>query len=112
MRILVAMLGLGSCLLTGSAQAAADIKAGEKAAAVCAACHGIDGNHPLDASYPKLGGQYVDYLTKALQDYRSGARVNVIMNGQAALLKDQDIANVTEWFASQDGQIRDLRDVK
>ncbi|PJA43168.1 MAG: cytochrome c4, partial [Lysobacterales bacterium CG_4_9_14_3_um_filter_62_6] len=40
------------------------------------------------------------------------ARVNVIMNGQAALLKDQDIDNVAAWFSAQNGQIRDLRDVK
>ncbi|PIV35451.1 MAG: cytochrome C [Lysobacterales bacterium CG02_land_8_20_14_3_00_62_12] len=112
MRISVVVIGLGVALFAGTALAAADLKAGEKAATVCAACHGIDGNRPLDASYPKLGGQYADYLVKALKDYRSGARVNVIMNGQAALLKDQDIDNVAAWFAAQNGQIRDLRDVK
>ncbi len=32
-------------------------------------------------SYPKLGGQYPDYLAKALRDYKSGARKNPIMAG-------------------------------
>lgn len=95
-----------------SAAAAGDAKAGEKAAAVCGACHGLDGNKTLDATYPKLGGQYADYLVKALQDYRSGARVNVVMNGQAVNLKDQDIANLAAWYASQTSELKDLRNFK
>ena len=40
----------------------------------CVDCHGADGNTPLDPSYPKLGGQYRDYLAHALQSYRAGDR--------------------------------------
>ena len=36
--------------------------------------------------YPKLGGQYADYLAKALRDYKSGARKNAIMAGFAQAL--------------------------
>ena len=50
---------------------AADVAAGQaKADAVCAACHGKDGNTPIDPSYPRLAGQYGDYLQRALLDYK------------------------------------------
>ena len=61
-----------------------DVAAGKaKAQQVCAACHGADGNKTLDSTYPKLAGQYADYLSKALHDYKSGKRSNAIMVGQA-----------------------------
>lgn len=112
MRILVYVLAASIFFLGGSDVAAADIKAGEKAAAVCAACHGIDGNKSLDASYPKLAGQYADYLVKAMKDYRSGARGNLIMKAQAANLSDADIENLAAWYAAQKSELRDLRDLK
>lgn len=79
----------------------ADVAAGQaKVKQVCAACHGQDGNSPT-ADYPKLGGQYPDYIAKALRDYKSGARKNPIMAGFAATLTDKDIENVAAYFASQ-----------
>lgn len=86
-----------------SAQAA-DIAAGKKIAdATCAACHGQDGKSPVDPSYPKLAGQYADYLEKALNDYHSGARKNPIMGGLAKPLSKADIQNVAAYFASLPG---------
>jgi cytochrome c553 len=81
--------------------AAADLAAGKaNAAEVCAACHGADGNSPT-ADFPKLGGQYPDYLAKALRDYKSGQRKNAIMAGFAQGLSKQDVENVTAYYASQ-----------
>jgi cytochrome c553 len=71
-----------------------------KAKEVCQACHGLDGNSPT-ADYPKLAGQYPDYLAKALRDYKSGARKNPIMGGMAAALTTADIDNVSAYYASQ-----------
>jgi cytochrome c553 len=80
---------------------AENLEAGKKfATEVCVACHGIDGNS-TNPDYPKLGGQYPDYLAKALRDYQSGARNNAIMKGFATMLKDTDIADVAAWYASQ-----------
>jgi cytochrome c553 len=80
---------------------AADVNAGaEKAKQICQACHGLDGNATI-ADYPKLGGQYRDYLAKALRDYKSGARKNAIMAGMAAPLTDADIDNVAAYYANQ-----------
>ena len=66
-----------ACSATGAA--AADIEAGKaKAAEVCETCHGAGGNS-TSQDFPKLGGQYPDYLAKALRDYKSGDRKNPIM---------------------------------
>jgi cytochrome c553 len=98
LRILVAFLVAASLpALAG----AADLNAGAaKAKEVCAACHGMDGNSP-QPDYPKLGGQYADFLAKALRDYKSGARKNPIMQGFAAALSRQDIDNLAAYYASQ-----------
>ncbi|MEO5565419.1 MAG: c-type cytochrome [Luteimonas sp.] len=74
----------------------------------CVDCHGASGNVPLDPSYPKLGGQYHDYLAHSLQMYRDGDRGNLIMASQAANLTDQQIADLAAWFGSQPTQLRDL----
>jgi cytochrome c553 len=88
-------------MCAASAGSAADLKAGEaKAKEVCQACHGLDGNSQT-ADYPKLGGQRQDYLTKALRDYKSGARKNAIMAGFAAALSPDDIANLAAYYATQ-----------
>lgn len=80
---------------------AANPEAGKKLAnEVCVACHGVDGNSP-NPDFPKLGGQHPDYMAKALRDYQSGARNNVIMKGFAGMLKAEDIENVAAWYASQ-----------
>jgi len=80
---------------------AADTAAGQaKAKEICQACHGLDGNSP-SADYPKLAGQYPDYLAKALRDYKSGARKNPIMAGMAGALTTADIDNLSAYYASQ-----------
>lgn len=85
---------------------AADLAAGKKKVEeICAACHGIDGAKPTTPEYPKLAGQYPDYLAKALRDYKSGQRKNAIMAGMAAGLTDKDIENVSEFFYRQPGNL-------
>ena len=78
----------------------------------CIDCHGPDGNAPIDSTYPKLGGQYADYLGHSLQAYRSGARggspTTDLMASQAKELSDQQIADLAAYFASVPSQLRDL----
>ena len=78
----------------------------------CVDCHGADGNTPLDDTYPKLGGQYADYLAYALQSYRDGNRGGTgntdLMATQAKGLTDQQIADLAAFFGSQKGDLRDL----
>jgi cytochrome c553 len=90
-----------TALVAAGTAAAADVKAGEaKVKAVCQACHGVDGNSQ-NADYPKLGGQYPDYLAKALRDYKSGARKNPIMAAFAGTLSTADIENLAAYYAAQ-----------
>lgn len=78
----------------------------------CTDCHGADGNNPIDDTYPKLGGQYHDYLGHALQAYRSGDRggsvTSDLMANQAKALNDQQIADLSAYYASAPSQLRDL----
>jgi cytochrome c553 len=96
---LLAALAIASALAAGQV-VAADIEAGKKKAQeVCAACHNMDGISTI-ADYPKLAGQYPDYMAKALRDYKSGVRKNPIMAGMAAGLTQKDIDDVSAYFAS------------
>lgn len=100
---------------------AGDIKAGLELAtkggtgiAACVSCHGAEGNAPIDGMYPKLGGQYADYIAHSLQAYRGGTRAGAtadVMAAQAKGLSDQQIADVAAYFASVPRKLRDLQDV-
>ena len=74
----------------------------------CIDCHGKDGNVPLDPTYPKLGGQYADYLAHSLQMYRDGDRQHPLMSAQAQELDDQEIADLAAYFSSRPSLLRDL----
>jgi cytochrome c553 len=92
---------------SASGAAAADVAAGKaKAEAVCAACHGKDGNTPIDPSYPKLAGQYRDFLEHTLRAYQTGARKNAIMAAQAQPLSRADIENLSAYYAGLPGSLR------
>jgi cytochrome c553 len=95
----------GAALLfatTLSAQAGGDAEAGKAKSATCAACHGPDGNSPTP-SFPKIAGQHMDYLERALLDYKSGARANPIMQGQVTNLTTQDVKDLSSYFSRQRG---------
>lgn len=77
-----------------------DASAGKSKAAVCAACHGADGNSPSDA-YPKLAGQGEAYLLKQLIEFKSGERVNAFMAPMVANLSEQDMADLAAYYSSQ-----------
>lgn len=79
---------------------AADIEAGKAKSAVCAACHGADGNS-ANAAWPSLAGQHATYIYKQLQDFKEGRRNDATMAGMVALLNDEDMKNVAAYFESQ-----------
>ena len=95
------ILGLALAGLAFSAQAGDAEKGKAKAAQVCAACHGADGNKPSAPDQPVLAGQYYDYLVRALGDYKNGRRTNPIMKGFAGQLSKGDIEDLAAWFSSQ-----------
>lgn len=75
---------------------------GKEKSVTCSACHGADGNSETKM-YPKLAGQYKNYLVHALSSYKNGDRKNAIMSGFAAGLTDQDIVDLSTYYSKQKG---------
>ncbi|MBQ0958014.1 cytochrome c4 [Ideonella sp. 4Y11] len=82
------------------APAKADIAKGEQTAAVCGACHTVDGSRGLTAN-PILQGQHPDYIVKQLTEFKAGKRKNAVMNGMAAPLTEADMKNVAAFYGSK-----------
>ena len=88
--------------LAATAQARGNAEAGKaKAAQVCAACHGPEGNKPSAPDQPVIAGQYYDYIVQTLSDYKSGKRNNAIMKAFAGQLSKKDMEDLAAWFSSQ-----------
>ena len=100
--------------VSGSVLAAGDVNAGKARAAVCGACHGMNGegnpafpdpmNPGKTKAVPSLAGQNSGYMAKQLQDFKSGARKDVLMTGQALGLSDADIANLAAYYPTVAGK--------
>ncbi len=91
----------GLLLLTSlQVQAEGDATAGQSKAAICAACHGADGNSMVP-QWPKLAGQHPGYTERQLILIQSGARSVPEMVGIVASMSEQDFADVSAFFASQ-----------
>ncbi|AIV06433.1 MULTISPECIES: c-type cytochrome [Vibrio] len=98
--IMGAMVAL--TMLSGQALAAGDAAAGQAKAAVCAACHGADGIAVIPG-YPNLKGQNEQYIESSIKAYKAGQRTGglaPVMQAQANLLSDEDIANLAAYYAS------------
>ncbi|KQP02861.1 cytochrome c [Pseudorhodoferax sp. Leaf265] len=78
-----------------------DLVKGEQGyTAVCAACHGADGNSAIAAN-PKLAHQHPEYLVKQLQEFKDGKRNDPVMKGFASALSDEEMRNIAYWLTSQ-----------
>ena len=87
-----------------------DLAKGEASyGAVCAACHGADGNSAISAN-PKLAQQHPEYIVKQLQEFKSGKRANAIMMGMSAALSEQDMKNIAAWLATKTAKIGFAKD--
>ncbi|MEO1889513.1 MAG: c-type cytochrome [Cycloclasticus sp.] len=94
--LLGCVLGL---LLSSAAFANGDIEAGRTTAAVCAGCHGQNGNS-TNPVWPKLAGQHAFYIVKELHDFQNKKRLDATMAPMAAGLSAADIEDVAAYFAS------------
>ena len=84
----------------GSVTAAGNAAAGKNKSAVCAGCHGVDGNSAAP-NFPKLAGLDAQYTAKQLADFKSGARKDPVMAGMAAALSRKDMDDIGAYYASQ-----------
>lgn len=67
--------------------------------AVCAACHGADGNAPLAGS-PSLAGQPKIFIENQLVMIREGMRSIPMMQGLLSGVTDEDIAAMASHYAA------------
>ncbi len=86
---------------TGVAQAAGDAAAGKVKSAVCAACHGADGNSGANPLWPKLAEQHPEYIIKQLQDFKDNKRTDTTMAPMAAPLTEKEMQDLAAYFSSQ-----------
>ena len=94
--VLVLSLGFAACAQAG------DPAKGKEKSAMCAACHGADGNS-VSPDFPRIAGQHEDYIRHALSEYKAGKRKNPIMMGMAAALSKDDMADLAAYFSNQKG---------
>jgi cytochrome c553 len=76
------------------------VEAGATKAAVCTACHGVNGNSS-NPEWPNLAGQNAAYIREQLQMFKSRQRVNEIMYPIVAPLTEQDFADLAAYFSAQ-----------
>jgi len=99
--IVMVVLGAGGAMVhaaPGNPDAAKD------KISVCQGCHGIPGYKaafPYVYSVPRLGGQHPQYIAKALAEYKSGERNQPTMHGIAAVLSEQDMADIAAYYGAQ-----------
>lgn len=99
MRLMLAASLISTMMLMSPAQAGGDPAAGKKKSMSCAACHGANGIAVLPNA-GNLAGQPVQYLKKALHDFKTGARKQENMSVVAQALSDQDIENLAAYYAA------------
>jgi cytochrome c553 len=89
-------------LMTSMPGMAADADAGKQKSQTCAACHGPDGNS-VAADFPRLAGQYYDYLVRSIRAYQTGARKSPVMMPMVEKLTQRDIEDLAAYFSQQRG---------
>lgn len=80
-----------------------DMARAQKLAETCVACHAADGTRGLPAN-PILQGQHADYLFKQLSEFKSGKRVNPIMQGMVAPLSEEDMKHLAAFYAGKNAK--------
>ena len=93
-----AVLALAAAAAAGGGAQAADAAA--IVASQCIACHGEGGNSVVPM-FPRLAGQYAEYVDKQLRDFLSGKRKNEVMAPSLAQIKEADVAGLAAYYAAQ-----------
>jgi len=99
-RLFTLMGTLVLLVTTNTVGMAQDADAGKAKSETCVACHGVDGNSPLD-QFPKIAGQVPGYIADQLAKFKSGERASTVMMGLVATLSEQDMADIDAWYSSQ-----------
>ncbi len=97
MKALISLVALGVAVVAPAL--AQDPEAGRKVAGMCRTCHGLDGYARIPVA-PHIGGENVAYLEAQLLAFKTGARQHEMMTVVAASLSEEQIADVSAWYAS------------
>jgi cytochrome c553 len=79
------------------------VQDGAAKTAVCAGCHGPNGNS-ANPEWPRLAGQSAVYIAEQLNLFKSQVRANPVMMPMASGLSDKDINDVAVYFEAQTPQ--------
>ena len=77
----------------------------------CVSCHGPNLNKPIDPSYPKIAGQYGDYLFVALKAYKTDnnpkvGRANGIMGGVVKQFSNAELKELAGYVSALPGELK------
>ena len=72
---------------------------GKTKAALCSACHGVNGIS-VNPLWPSLAGQQEQYLVNQIKAFRDGEREEITMQPFVANLTDQDVADLAAYYAA------------
>jgi cytochrome c553 len=97
---IIVLVSAGLIASAGPVLASGSVAKGKELAGRCVACHGVGGNS-ANPEWPKLAGQNAGYIAKQLADFKSGARKNALMSGQAAGLSKSQMEDLGAYFAAQ-----------
>ena len=107
-----AQLGVNASAAPLGKAAAGSAKAAELVAkGACSSCHGESFSQPVDPGFPKLAGQYRDYLYIALKSYKAEGNPNVgrgnaVMAGVAKQFSNPELKVLAEYMASLPGEVK------
>ncbi len=89
-----------ACSVVAGAANAGDATVGAQKAAVCAACHGMNGSS-INPEWPNLAGQHETYISAQLLQFKQGTRVDSLMTPMAIALTEADMQDLGAHFAVQ-----------
>lgn len=98
------LISVVTCIILAHANtlyAEGDPAAGKQKAAVCAACHGQDGNSVVPA-WPSIAGQHEEYIFQQMQDFKSGVRQNAQMSPIISSMTEEDFEDLAAFYADQE----------
>jgi cytochrome c553 len=99
-KLQVLSISLALASATSILHAEGNINAGKQKAESCASCHGDSGNSMV-ATFPKLAQQHSSYLERQLHAFKDGSRSDPMMSAMALALTDNDIADISAYYAAQ-----------
>lgn len=108
--ISLGLIALAQGALVQNTMAAGNAAAGEAKTAMCAGCHGADGNSPAP-NFPKLANLGEKYLYKQMLDIKAGKRAVVEMTGMLNAFSDQDLQDMAAFFSAKPMQLSGAKEI-